>query len=36
VEALKLKVPLGGLRPYTEGKIPAEVRSWKEFIGYKA
>lgn len=36
VEALKLKVPQGGLRPYTEGKIPSEVRSWSEFVGYKS
>jgi carbamoyl-phosphate synthase large subunit len=36
VDALKLKVPQGGLRPYTEGKVPTEVRSWSEYVGYKA
>ncbi|KAI9607597.1 hypothetical protein KEM48_003506 [Puccinia striiformis f. sp. tritici PST-130] len=33
VEALAKKMPKGGLEPYTEGKIPSEVRSWSEFVG---
>ncbi|KNZ60681.1 carbamoyl-phosphate synthase arginine-specific large chain [Puccinia sorghi] len=33
VEALAKKIPLGGLKPYAEGKIPSEVRSWSEFVG---
>ncbi|EAU91591.1 carbamoyl-phosphate synthase subunit arginine-specific large [Coprinopsis cinerea okayama7 len=33
VEALARKIPQGGLRPYTEGRIPSEVRSWSEFVG---
>ena len=36
VEALQKKIPQGGLRKYEEGKIPSEVRSWREFIGRKA
>lgn len=35
VEALARKIPQGGLRPYTEGRIPSEVRSWAEFVGKK-
>lgn len=33
VEALGKKLLKGELRPYTEGRIPAEVRSWSEWIG---
>jgi carbamoyl-phosphate synthase large subunit len=33
VESLERKVPQGGLRRYTEGRIPSEVKSWREFIG---
>ncbi|KAI0079302.1 carbamoyl-phosphate synthase [Panus rudis PR-1116 ss-1] len=36
VEALAKKIPQGGLRKYTEGKIPSEVRSWREFVGRRA
>ncbi|KZT01451.1 carbamoyl-phosphate synthase [Laetiporus sulphureus 93-53] len=36
VEALAQKIPQGGLRKYTEGKIPSEVRSWREFVGKRA
>ena len=36
VEALAKKIPQGGLRKYTEGRIPSEVRSWREFIGKRA
>lgn len=36
VEALAKKIPQGGLRKYTEGKIPSEVRSWREFVGKRA
>jgi len=36
VESLAKKIPQGGLRPYTEGKIPSEVRSWREFVGKRA
>jgi len=36
VRALEQKVPKGGLRGYREGRIPSEVRSWSEFLGYKA
>ncbi|KZP27588.1 carbamoyl-phosphate synthase [Athelia psychrophila] len=36
VEALAKKIPEGGLKKYTEGRIPSEVRSWSEFIGMKA
>ncbi|KAH8115301.1 carbamoyl-phosphate synthase [Phellopilus nigrolimitatus] len=35
VEALARKMPQGGLRPYTEGRIPSEVKSWAEFIGVR-
>jgi carbamoyl-phosphate synthase large subunit len=33
VEALAKKIPQGGLEPYTEGNIPSEVKSWREFVG---
>lgn len=33
VEALAKKLPEGGLRPYQEGRIPSEVKSWHEFVG---
>ncbi|EJD48896.1 carbamoyl-phosphate synthase [Auricularia subglabra TFB-10046 SS5] len=36
VRALEQKVPAGGLRGYREGRIPSEVRSWADFLGYKA
>ncbi|KAL6298271.1 carbamoyl-phosphate synthase [Sparassis latifolia] len=36
VESLAKKIPQGGLRRYTEGKIPSEVRSWREFVGRRA
>ncbi|KAJ3575068.1 hypothetical protein NP233_g1352 [Leucocoprinus birnbaumii] len=36
VEALAKKIPQGGLRGYTEGHIPSEVRSWREFVGSRA
>lgn len=36
VESLAKKIPQGGLRPYTEGHIPSEVRSWSEFVGKRA
>jgi carbamoyl-phosphate synthase large subunit len=36
VDALAKKIPEGGLRKYTEGRIPSEVRSWSEFIGKRA
>ena len=36
VEALALKIPQGGLKKYVEGKIPTEVKSWREFIGIRA
>ncbi|TFK74012.1 carbamoyl-phosphate synthase [Pluteus cervinus] len=36
VESLARKIPLGGLRKYEEGRIPSEVRSWREFIGHRA
>ncbi|KAG6857206.1 hypothetical protein H0H87_008272 [Tephrocybe sp. NHM501043] len=35
-ESLAQKIPLGGLRSYTEGHIPPEVRSWSEFVGKRA
>ncbi|KAL5483187.1 CPA2 [Sanghuangporus weigelae] len=35
VEALARKMPQGGLRPYTEGRIPSEVKSWAEFVGVR-
>ncbi|KAG8830288.1 carbamoyl-phosphate synthase (glutamine-hydrolyzing) cpa2 [Serendipita sp. 400] len=33
VESLERKIPQGGLRRYSEGRIPSEVKSWREFIG---
>jgi carbamoyl-phosphate synthase large subunit len=36
VEAMAKKIPQGGLRKYSEGRIPSEVRSWREFVGYRA
>ncbi|KAJ7594958.1 carbamoyl-phosphate synthase [Mycena floridula] len=36
VESLAKKIPQGGLRSYTEGRIPSEVRSWREFVGKRA
>ncbi|KAG0702882.1 hypothetical protein DFH29DRAFT_1044719, partial [Suillus ampliporus] len=36
VEALAKKIAQGGLTKYTEGKIPPEVRSWREFVGWRA
>ncbi|KAF7969507.1 hypothetical protein HWV62_27212 [Athelia sp. TMB] len=36
VESLARKIPEGGLRKYTEGRIPSEVRSWREFVGKRA
>jgi len=33
VEALAKKMPQGGLKGYTEGRVPSEVRSWREFVG---
>ncbi|KIJ65916.1 hypothetical protein HYDPIDRAFT_87520 [Hydnomerulius pinastri MD-312] len=36
VEALKRKMEGGGLRGYEEGRIPSEVKSWREFIGKRA
>ncbi|CCL99200.1 uncharacterized protein FIBRA_01215 [Fibroporia radiculosa] len=36
VEALAQKIPQGGLRKYTEGRIPTEVRSWRKFVGKRA
>ena len=36
VESLRRKIPEGGLRKYTEGRIPSEVRSWREFVGSQA
>jgi len=33
VESLATKIPLGGLRSYSEGRIPSEVKSWREFVG---
>lgn len=35
VESLAKKIPQGGLRKYTEGRIPSEVKSWREFIGVR-
>ncbi|OCB91040.1 carbamoyl-phosphate synthase [Sanghuangporus baumii] len=35
VEALARKMLQGGLRPYTEGRIPSEVKSWAEFVGVR-
>ncbi|KAG2159137.1 carbamoyl-phosphate synthase [Suillus bovinus] len=36
VEALGKKIAQGGLTKYTEGNIPPEVRSWQEFVGWRA
>lgn len=36
VESLAKKIPQGGLRGYTEGRIPSEVQSWREFVGKRA
>ncbi|KAF8891768.1 carbamoyl-phosphate synthase [Infundibulicybe gibba] len=36
VESLARKIPQGGLRGYSEGRIPSEVRSWREFVGKRA
>jgi carbamoyl-phosphate synthase large subunit len=36
VESLAKKIPQGGLRRYTEGRVPPEVRSWREFVGKRA
>ncbi|KAI0057881.1 carbamoyl-phosphate synthase [Artomyces pyxidatus] len=36
VESLAKKIPQGGLRKYTEGRIPSEVQSWREFVGVRA
>jgi carbamoyl-phosphate synthase large subunit len=36
VESLAKKIPQGGLRRYSEGHIPSEVRSWREFVGKRA
>lgn len=33
VDSLAKKLPAGGLEPYTEGRIPSEVKSWREFVG---
>jgi len=35
VESLAKKVLQGGLRKYVEGRIPSEVKSWREFIGVR-
>ena len=35
VDSLAKKVPQGGLRKYVEGRIPSEVKSWREFIGVR-
>jgi len=35
VESLAKKLPQGGLRKYVEGRIPSEVKSWREFIGVR-
>lgn len=36
VESLAKKIPQGGLRSYSEGRIPSEVKSWREFVGKRA
>jgi carbamoyl-phosphate synthase large subunit len=36
VESLARKIPQGGLRKYEEGRMPSEVRSWSEFVGFRA
>ncbi|KAJ3878168.1 hypothetical protein F5051DRAFT_238263 [Lentinula edodes] len=33
VESLARKIPHGGLKGYVEGRIPSEVKSWREFVG---
>ncbi|KAF9073581.1 carbamoyl-phosphate synthase [Rhodocollybia butyracea] len=33
VESLAKKIPQGGLKGYVEGRIPSEVKSWREFVG---
>jgi carbamoyl-phosphate synthase large subunit len=35
VDSLAKKMPQGGLRKYVEGRIPSEVKSWREFIGFR-
>jgi carbamoyl-phosphate synthase large subunit len=35
VDSLAKKIPQGGLRTYVEGRIPSEVKSWREFIGVR-
>ena len=35
VDSLAKKIPQGGLRKYSEGRIPTEVKSWHEFIGFR-
>ena len=35
VESLAQKLPEGGLRPYAEGRLPSEVKSWGEWLGFK-
>jgi carbamoyl-phosphate synthase large subunit len=35
VDSLAKKMPQGGLRKYVEGRIPSEVKSWREFIGVR-
>lgn len=32
VETLKQKMPKGALEPYTEGRIPEDVKSWREWV----
>lgn len=36
VESMARKIPQGGLKGYSEGMIPSEVRSWSEFVGKRA
>jgi hypothetical protein len=36
VESLAKKIPEGGLKKYAEGRIPSEVKSWREFVGKRA
>jgi carbamoyl-phosphate synthase large subunit len=36
VEALAKKMPVGGLEGYQEGRIPSEVKSWKEWVPAEA
>jgi carbamoyl-phosphate synthase large subunit len=33
VESLERKMAQGGLRKYSEGRIPSEVKLWREFVG---